>query len=143
MIVVGALTPIWDDMMRGYLRIVGGLGAATLMGLSPVAAKELGVYQTTDRKMDFQLSTCGNGDDLCVRLTAARGSAATRQVKPYVGKLVINQAKAAGANKWRGKMRYGDFELSGDMRLRPGKSFVISGCVYLIVCDDFTLIPAK
>jgi hypothetical protein len=29
------------------------------------------------------------------------------------------------------------------MRLRPGKSFVISGCVYLVVCEDIKLIPAK
>lgn len=129
--------------MRGLLRTAVALSTALLMGLSPAMAKELGVYQTTDRKMDFQLTTCGNGDDLCVRLTAARGTAATRQVRPFIGKLVVNKAKPAGTNKWRGKMRYGDFELTGDMRLRPGKNFVISGCVYLVICDDFTLIPAK
>ena len=129
--------------MRGLLRTAVALSTALLMGLSPAMAKELGVYQTTDRKMDFQLTTCGNGEDLCVRLTAARGTAATRQVKPFIGKLVVNKATPAGANKWRGKMRYGDFELTGDMRLRPGKNFVISGCVYLVICDDFTLIPAK
>ena len=129
--------------MRGLLRTAVALSTALLMGLSPAMAKELGVYQTTDRKMDFQLTTCGSGEDLCVRLTAARGTAATRQVKPFIGKLVVNKATPAGVNKWRGKMRYGDFELTGDMRLRPGKNFVISGCVYLVICDDFTLIPAK
>ena len=129
--------------MKQLFKTAVALGAALLLSLAPAMAKELGVYQTTDRKMDFKLTTCGGGTDLCVRLTAARGSAATKQVKPYIGKLVINKAKAAGANKWKGSMRYGDFDLSGDMQLRPGKSFVISGCVYLIMCDDFTLIPAR
>ena len=131
--------------MRGLLRTAAALAGALLMGLSPaLAAQNLGIYQTTDRKMDFELVTCGSSDkDLCVTLLAARGSAATKQVKPYIGKLVVNKAKAAGENTWRGTMRFGQYDLDGKMRLRPGKSFVISGCVYLVVCEDIKLIPAK
>jgi hypothetical protein len=131
--------------MRGLLRTAAALGGVLLMGLGPAtAAQNLGVYQTTDRKMDFELVTCGSSDkDLCVTLLAARGSAATKQVKPYIGKLVVNKAKAAGENTWRGTMRFGQYDLDGKMRLRPGKSFVISGCVYLVVCEDIKLIPAK
>jgi uncharacterized protein (DUF2147 family) len=128
--------------MRQLLRIAVALGAALLMSLTPAMAKELGVYQTSDRKMDFQLRTCG-GDNLCVKLLAARGTAASKQVKPYIGKLVVNKAKAAGDNRWRGVMHFCEYDLNGDMRLRPGKSFIISGCVYLIVCQDITLIPAR
>lgn len=130
--------------MSGLLKIAGALSAALLMGASPVLAENLGVYQTSDRKMDFELNTCGSSDkDLCVTLLAARGSAASKQVKPYIGKLVVNKAKAAGENNWRGTMRFGQYDLEGKMRLRPGKSFVISGCAYLIVCEDIKLIPAK
>ena len=123
-------------------KTVVALGAAVMLSASPVLAKDLGVYQTSDRKMDFKLTTCG-GENLCVRLLKARGSAATKQVKPYIGKLVVNKAKAAGENNWRGTMRFGQYDLDGKMRLRPGKSFVISGCVYLVVCEDIKLIPAK
>ena len=115
------------------------------MGLGPAtAAQNLGVYQTTDRKMDFELVTCGSSDkDLCVTLLAARGSAATKQVKPYIGKLVVNKAKPAGNNNWRGSMQFGQYELSGQMKLVPGKSFVVSGCAYIVICEDIKLIPAK
>lgn len=130
--------------MSGLLKIAVALGTALLMGASPVLAGNLGIYQTSDRKMDFDLNTCGKSDkDLCVTLLAARGSAATKQVKPYIGKLVVNQAKANGENNWRGTMRFGQYDLDGKMRLRPGKSFVISGCAYLVICDDIKLIPAK
>ena len=128
--------------MSRLLRTALALGAALTMTMSPVFAKELGIYQTTDRKMDFQLTTCG-GEDLCVRLTAARGTANTRQTRPYIGKLVINKAKPAGENVWRGTMRFDKYDLSGSMKLRPGKSFVVSGCVYLILCQDINLIPAR
>ena len=129
--------------MSGLLKKVVALGAAVMMTMSPVLAKELGVYQTTDRKMDFLLTTCGGGADLCVTLTAARGSAATDQVVPFIGKLVVTEAKPAGENMWRGNFRYGEYDLGGTLKLRPGHSFVISGCVYLVICSDINLIPAR
>lgn len=126
------------------LKTIAALGAALLLTMSPALAKEnLGVYQTSDRKMDFKLTTCGDGTDLCVKLLAARGSAATKQIKPYIGKLVVKNAKAAGTNTWKGVMHFGKYDLDGSMTLKPGQSFYISGCVFLVVCEDITLIPAK
>jgi hypothetical protein len=127
--------------LSGLLRALVAAVAALAMSMSPVLAENLGTFQTTDRKMDFVLMTCGDGEDLCVTLAAARGSAATRQVRPYVGKLVVNEAKAAGTNTWRGTMRFGRHEVTGTMKL--GKNFVMSGCTMIVMCDDFTLIPAR
>jgi len=127
------------------LKTIVALGAALLLTMSPALAKEnLGVYQTSDRKMDFKLTTCGDsGTDLCVKLLAARGGAASKQIKPYIGKLVVKNAKAAGNNVWKGVMHFGKYDLDGSMTLKPGQSFYISGCVFLVVCEDITLIPAK
>jgi hypothetical protein len=120
------------------------LGAALMLSMSPVLAKDLGVYQTYDRKMDFKLTTCGSGSkDLCVKLLAARGSASTSNTRPFVGKFVVNKAKPNGKNSWSGNFHFGKYDLNAAMKLRPGKDFVISGCVYLVICDDFTLIPAR
>src|SRR5688572_16115776 len=85
-------------------RIAVALGTALMMTMSPAlaATQDLGVYQTTDRKMDFHLTTCGKDDKaLCVKLEKARGSSATAQVKPYIGKLVVKQARPAGKNVWQ------------------------------------------
>jgi hypothetical protein len=127
--------------VSGLLRALVAAIAALTLSMSPALAEELGMFQTTDRKMDFVLSTCGNGEDLCVKLAAARGSAATRQVKPYIGKFVVNKAKAAGTNTWRGTMRFGKHDVTGTMKL--GKNFVMSGCAMIVMCDDITLVPAK
>ena len=125
------------------LKTVLALGAALMLTTGPVLAGNIGIYQTYDRKMDFKLTTCGSGEDLCVKLLKARGSAASRQVKPYIGKLVVNKAKPAGDNVWKGVMHFGQYDLSGSMTLVPGESFVVSGCAYLVICDDIKLIPAK
>jgi len=131
--------------MSGLLRKVAALGAALMLMAGPAAAAtEIGLYQTTDRKMDFQLLTCGNNDaELCVVLADARGTARTWQVEPYIGKLVVNRARPAGSNLWKGTMKFGQYSVSGKMALRPGESFVISGCAMLVVCNDFNLIPAE
>lgn len=132
--------------MSKLLRTVIALGAAALMGLSPVAAfaeTSLGVYQTTDRKMDYELSLCGDGAQLCVKLLAARGTALTKQTRPYVGKFIVNKAKPGGKNKWNGRITIQGYTLDGSLKLRPGKDFVMHGCAYVVICSDFTLIPAK
>lgn len=130
--------------MSSFWRRAVAVAFATALSAGPAAAAPLGVYQTTDRKMDYRLETCGKDDKaLCVTLLAARGSSATEGVKPFIGKLIVNQAPPAGTNKWRGKMRVGQHELSGSLTLTPGQKFVMSGCAYIVICDDFTLIPAQ
>ena len=132
--------------MSKLLRTFIALGAAALMGLSPVAAfanTSLGIYQTTDRKMDYELSLCGDGTQLCVKLLAARGTAVTAQTKPYIGKFIVNKAKPSGKNKWNGRITIQGYTLDGSLTLRPGKDFVMHGCAYMVICSDFTLIPAK
>ena len=131
--------------MIGLLRTGIALGTALMLSMGSASAdQDLGVYKTSDRKMDFQLNTCGKGDkELCVTLTAARDSAATWQVTPWIGKLVVDRAKPAGKGVWRGTMQFGQYELNGKMTLRPGQSFKVSGCAYMVICDDINLIPAE
>jgi uncharacterized protein (DUF2147 family) len=134
--------------MSKLVRTFFGLGAAALMALSPLTAfaagTSLGTYQTTDRKMDYELTLCGKDEKhLCVKLAAARGSADTKQVHPYIGKLIVNQAKPTGKNKWAGVVTIQGYTGNGTLTLTPGKKFVMHGCVYVVVCSDFTLIPAK
>lgn len=135
--------------MSKLLRTVTSLTVAALAGLAPVAAfaetlTPIGVYQTTDRKMDFALATCGSdGKQLCVTLAAARGSADVPQTHPFIGKYVVDHAKPAGRNVWKGSMTVSGQTMGGSLTLKPGVNFVMHGCVYVVVCTDFTLIPAQ
>lgn len=129
--------------MNGLLRKAVALGAAVMMSMTPVvAAESLGVYQTTDRKMDWKLDLCGDGTQLCITLLDARDGSDTPAIKPWIGKLIVNGAKAAGKNKWKGKIRIGDYTLNGSLTLWPGEKLTMSGCAYIVICDETTLIPA-
>jgi hypothetical protein len=130
------------------LRSLVMAGAALLMTLAPNAGFAgddwLGVYQTTDRKMDYELTLCGKDhEQLCVRLVGIRGSADIPRTRAFLGKYVVDRAKPAGKNRWKGKMEVAGYTVTGTLRLRPGKSFVLHGCTMVVMCDDFRLIPAK
>jgi uncharacterized protein (DUF2147 family) len=132
--------------MQKILRNVGAASAALFMAFTPVAAfaDTIGVYQTTDRKMDYELRMCGDGmQDLCVKLTRAVGSALTPQTKKFLGKDIVSEATPAGKNTWKGSVQISGYTMDGTLKLTPGKKFVMSGCVYVFACSDFTLIPAK
>jgi uncharacterized protein (DUF2147 family) len=132
--------------MSNALRMIAGVAGVVLMSLSPVASfadDSLGMYQTTDRKMDYDLRLCGNGKQLCVKLSAARGSAVTKQTKPWIGKDIVVKADPTGTNAWKGTVSMQGYTMNGTLVLNPGKNFVMKGCVYVFACADFTLIPAK
>ena len=132
--------------MSKLLRTIAGVGAVALMSLGPVAAfadQPLGTYQTTDRKMDYELRLCGSGDQqLCVKLADARGSALTKQTRKFVGKDIVKNAKPAGTNVWKGSVNIAGKTMDGTLTLNQGKNFVMHGCIYVVACSDFTLIPA-
>lgn len=133
--------------MSKLLRTISSLAVVALAGLTPVtsyaAGQSLGIYQTTDRKMDFALDLCGNGKQLCVKIAAARGDADSPRVHPYIGKLMVDRANPAGSNVWKGTMDFQGTKLNGSLTLKPGVSFVMHGCAYVVICSDFNLIPAQ
>ena len=135
--------------MSTLLRTVASLTIATLTGFAPVVAfaaetmTPIGTYQTTDRKMDFALMACGpTGAKLCVKIAAARGDADSPRVHPYIGKYMVDHANPAGKNVWKGAMDFQGTKLDGSLTLKPGVSFVMHGCAYVVICSDFNLIPA-
>jgi len=133
--------------MSSLLRTILSAAVVAAASLSPVAAfadTSLGIYQTTDRKMDYDLRLCGNGEkQLCVMLKDARGTALTEQTRKFVGKDIVHNATPAGKNVWKGSVSIAGRTLDGTLTLNAGTNFVMHGCLYVVVCNDFTLIPAK
>ncbi len=131
--------------MSRMLRTIAGVAGVVLMSLSPVAAfadQSLGVYQTTDRKMDYDLRLCGNGKQLCVKLAGARGTAVTKNTQPWIGKDIVVKANPTGPNAWKGSVSMQGYTMNGTLVLNPGVNFVMKGCIFVFSCADFTLIPA-
>lgn len=125
----------------GRIAIVAGLIAAA----SPALAEtRIGVFQTTDRKMDYLAELCGAGEtQLCVTLTAVRDTADIPRTREFLGRYVVDHAKPSGTNRWKGEMTVQGYTVNGTIALNPGQSLVLSGCALVVVCEDFTLIPER
>lgn len=129
------------------LRSIMAAGAALMIGLTPMAAyadRSLGVYQTTDRKMDYDVTMCGNnGTQLCIKLAAIRGSADIPRTRKWLGKLVVDHAKPAGNKTWKGTIQISGYTVTGTVKLR-NSSIILHGCTLAgMLCDDFKLVKAK
>lgn len=133
--------------MKKTLRVLAGLGSGMLMGMAPMAAfadTPVGMYQTADRLEDYEVSLCGQGDRyLCVKLLALRGAARSAQGDKLVGKYVVDHAKPAGPNRWKGKITIDGKTADSTLTLKQGVSLDVHACAYVVVCASISLPVAK
>jgi len=118
---------------------------AALTALSmgaPVLAQDnaaLGVWQP-DKDSDYTVSNCGaKGDRFCLTVTELRGGMRKPENLKYLGKNLINEARASGKNTWKGKIDF--FGVSGDatVTLKNANTLNLKACAYVVVCKEITL----
>lgn len=126
---------------------LAGLTAAAMMSLAPVTAfadTQLGLYQTEDRLEDYQVSLCGAGEKfLCVKLLALRGKAYSDRAGKLIGHNIVDQAKPAGKNKWKGKITIEGKTADSTLTLRQGVALDVHACAYVVLCASISLPAAK
>jgi len=127
------------------LRTAIVIAAAAILPMGPAFADtSLGIYQTKERDVDFELFLCGPDETLmCIYAREARGKARNQRVLPMLGTYIVQNAKPNGTNKWRGAVHYLGHSMVGGMTLWPGDRVTMSGCAYVFFCDDLTLYAAE
>lgn len=111
--------------------------ALTLFVAAPAFAQDLtpvGTWQTTSGESRYTVSYCGDGTQLCAKLTWLRQDARTPENLALLNKYVVQGAKATAENKWRGTVKYDGHTVSGSVTLVSGNKLSLSGC-QLIACQ--------
>lgn len=110
-------------------------GAAVAQDL-PIA----GIWQMKDGYSDYLVETCGKENtDLCVKPVALRGKADNERNRAHLNSYIVKGAKQIGANRWKGKLELWGQTADGTLVLRDSNYLTISGCFYLVVCNEFEL----
>ncbi|MDB5588295.1 MAG: hypothetical protein JWP26_3265 [Devosia sp.] len=115
--------------------------AALLLALglvAPVAAQVLspvGTWQTTTGESRYKVSLCGDGTQLCAKLTWLRADARTPENLALLNKPVVQNAKSIDENKWRGMVKYDGHEVLGSVTLVNANEMKLSGC-QLVACKQ-------
>jgi uncharacterized protein (DUF2147 family) len=98
--------------------------------LSPV-----GTWQTTTGESRYKVSLCGDGTQLCAKLTWLRADARTPENLALLNKLVMQDAKPVDENKWRGMVKYDGHTVAGSVTLINANRMKLSGC-QLVACKQ-------
>ena len=127
--------------MNQFAKFSVAVFTALTMG-APVLAQEsaiLGVW-APDKDSDYTISMCGaKGDRYCMEVTALRGGMRKPDYLQYEGKYLVENAKAAGNGRFKGKINY--FGVTGEVTatLTDPNTLRLKACAYFVVCKEITL----
>ena len=115
-----------------------------LCAAAPAFAQDptpVGTWQTTTGESRYAVSYCGDGTELCAKLTWLREDAKTPENLALLNKYVVQGAQATAQNKWRGTVKYDGHTVSGSVTLVNEDMLSLRGC-QLIACQkvDFVRI---
>jgi uncharacterized protein (DUF2147 family) len=105
--------------------------AAICLGLTlapALAADPTGTWQSTTGESRYRVTYCGDGTQLCAKLTWLRDDARTEKNLAYLNKYVVKGATAAAENKWIGVLSYDGDTYDGTLVMSDADSMKLSGC---------------
>lgn len=104
-------------------------GAANL---SPI-----GNWQVSTGESRYKVVFCGDGTDLCAKLTWLHPSVRTSENLAYLNKLVLSHAAPVGDHIWAGAVDLYGEKANGKIRQTAQDTLVLTGC-QLIMCKTVT-----
>jgi len=130
------------SLKRLSLRLAA-TGLAFAAALSPAFAQPtlspVGQWQATNGEARYEITTCGDGDQLCARLTWLSPEARTDENLQYLNEYVVSGADRAAANKWRGTVHYDGRTISGSLTLVDEDYLKVQGC-QIIMCQSMEFV---
>ena len=130
-------------MARSALAIAAALICAPLawpVVSTPVLAADMspvGQWEVTTGESRYRISYCGEGKQVCAKLTWLRADARTKENLALLNKTVVRGAPA-DANSWRGKIIYGGQSYDSTVTLVSNNSMRFNSCSG-IFCQSFEL----
>ena len=108
------------------------LAMATLalgLAVAPAfAADPTGTWQSTTGESRYKVSYCGDGTQLCAKLTWLREDARTAENLAYLNDYVVKGAVPAGDNRWKGRVNYEGDTYAGSVTMVSSNSMTLKGC---------------
>jgi uncharacterized protein (DUF2147 family) len=103
------------------------IGLATVP-VAALAADPTGTWQSTSGESRYKVTYCGDGTQLCAKLTWLRDDAKTPENLQLLGAYVVKGASPTAENKWQGAVRYEGDTYEGNVTLVSSDAMKLSGC---------------
>ena len=109
--------------------------AALVLGLfcAPVLAADLtpspvGTWVSADGKTRVKVTLCGDGTQLCAKLTGLSGDAKTAENVQLLNHYVVDRADKASDSIWKGVVHFDGKTAEGNIELSSNNVIMLSGC---------------
>ena len=109
-------------------KLAAGILTLAFAAAPALAADPTGTWQSTSGESRYRVTYCGNGKQLCAKLTWLRDDARTKGNLAYLNRYVVKGAVATADNQWAGQLNYGGDSYDGSLTLSGDNSMKLSGC---------------
>jgi uncharacterized protein (DUF2147 family) len=99
-----------------------------LMAAPALAADPTGTWQSTTGESRYKVTYCGDGTQLCAKLTWLRDDARTEDNLAYLNRYVVKGAVQSGKNRWEGRVAYDGDVFEGSVTMGGANSMKVKGC---------------
>jgi len=114
--------------MHFFKTLAAGLVAAGLIFSPALAADPTGTWQSVTGESQYRVSYCGDGTQLCAKLTWLRDDARSAENLAYLNRYVVTGAVPAGENKWKGDVAYEGDVYAGSVTMVSENAMKLRGC---------------
>jgi uncharacterized protein (DUF2147 family) len=117
------------------------LAAMFAAGISLASAAELnptGQWEVSTGESRYRITYCGDGHELCAKLTWLREDARTNKNVALLNRYVVRRAKPGEANTWIGTMQYDGESYAATARLVGADAMELTSCSGMF-CRSFLL----
>ncbi|MGN6100380.1 MAG: DUF2147 domain-containing protein [Devosia sp.] len=101
-----------------------------------VKTSPAGTWQSTDGQARVKVTLCGDGTQLCARLTGLAGEARTAENLKLLNRYVVEGAALADDNVWQGTVHLNGQTAQGHITLVSANVISVSGC-QMGMCKTF------
>ena len=122
--------------MRGF-----ALAAIVAAGISVASAGELnptGQWEVTTGESRYRISYCGDGRELCAKLTWLRDDARTDENVALLNRYVVQKAQPEDENTWVCTMQFDGQTYDATARVLSRNAIELRSCSG-VFCRSFTL----
>ena len=121
--------------------LTAALCAAPFLATPTVAntATPVGDWQMANGESRFEITACGDGTQLCAKLTWLRDDLKDEANLAHLGEYVLQGAQMAGLNAWRGQVSYDGDTFTGRLILVDADTIRLNGCKG-IFCQSMDLV---
>lgn len=105
--------------------------ALTLVGLASapaLAGDPTGTWQSNSGDSRYKVSYCGDGTQLCAKLTWLREDARTAENLALLNSYIVTGAVPAGENSWEGSLAYEGDVYAGEVTMVSNDMMKLKGC---------------